>query len=187
MRTTMAICVILLLAGAAPASAQAARQTSWVILGGGASLAGGDDETSSGVGLAGHVGLAHQRGPFLVSFRAGMNGGGTTGEHVGGGGTLRDRFDEVALLAGYAVHRAEGSQVVLSTGIAAVSGERVGAIDLGRGNVPFDTRIGLPLQLDIWNPAAATSFGISLHANFNAEEVFGALTVTYLIGLASGR
>jgi hypothetical protein len=105
-------------------------------------------------------------------------------------GRLRDSFNEVALLAGYAVHRSENSQVVFSAGIASVSGYRVArspAPDLNTINVPFRTQVGVPLQVMVSAPRGGSGFGLTAHANLNPEEVFGALTVTYLIGLGGGR
>lgn len=169
------------LIAAAPVHAQNNNVHTRVVLGGGVSFAGDGPATNGGAGLAGHIGLRHQRRNYVFGARAGMNGGGTYQTTLAGG--LRDRFDEIAALVGYAVHRSETAQVVLSTGLAAVSGERV---EVGPGggasNAPFDTRIGLPLQVALSSPAGRSGLGLVVHANLNAEEAFGAITATYLIG-----
>lgn len=153
-----------------------------VVLGAGVSFAGAGPASRSGPGLAGHVGLRHQRGHYVFSARAGMNGGGSSPIRVPGGG-LRDRFDELAILGGYAVHRGEDSQVVLSAGLAAVSGERVETDSEGSAaTVPFNAQIGLPVQLALSAPGASSGLGLVVHLNLNPEEVFGAVTATYLIG-----
>ncbi|HSK18914.1 MAG TPA: hypothetical protein VK912_07225 [Longimicrobiales bacterium] len=154
-----------------------------VVLGAGASWAGGGVETSAGMGLAGHVGMRHQRGAYSVSLRAGMNGGGGS-RFRAPGGNLHDRFDELALLVGRDFYRTEVAQVTLSAGLAAVDGERV-ISEAGGGarNVGFGTKIGFPLQVAVSAPGPKSGFGLTVHVNLNAEEVFGAVTATYLIGL----
>lgn len=173
---------------ARPVQAQGERIHTHLVVAGGVGFAGGDSVTGAGHGLAGHVGLKHQRERLVFSIRAGTNYGGTAPNNILGG--LRDRFDEVALLAGYAVHKSENSQVVLSAGVASVSGERVGtgaAPAFGTTNVPFKARVGVPLQMTISAPGGGSGFGLTAHANLNPEEVFGAVTVTYLIGFGNRR
>ena len=181
-------CVLAALLQARPAQAQGERAHTQVVLGGGVSFAGGSPPTSAGAGLAGHAGLRHQREDLVFSVWAAMHHGGSAPATVPGG--LRDSFDELALMAGYAVHRSGNSQVVLSAGIASVSGERVGtgpAPFFGQANVPFKTRIGFPLQMTLSAPGGGSGFGLTAHANLNPEEVFGAVMVTYLIGLGRPR
>lgn len=159
-----------------------------VVIGGGVSLAGGDSVTRAGPGLAGHVGLIHQRERLVLSVQAGTNYGGSASTNLAGG--LRDRFDEIALLVGRAIHRSQSSQVVLAAGVASVSGERVGtgpAPFFGRTNVPFRSRIGVPLQIAFSPPGGGSGLGMTAHVNVNQEEVFGAVSVRYLIGLNRGR
>jgi hypothetical protein len=179
MRRIILLACLLLLTSGAPAWAQGGTDTR-MVLGAGFGFAGGDGPTKAGAGVTAHAGLSHQRGPLVFALRAGSMAGGSTGQRIPGGGTLHDRFDELGLLAGYEIFRQPGSHAVLSAGIAAVAGERV-ALD-GRGNRPFATRPGIPLQLDISNPDAARSVGLGVHVNLNAEEVFGTMTVRYLIG-----
>jgi hypothetical protein len=183
---------LLLLSATAAAHAQPAlaqpnpteeeRPPPRIVLGAGFGFAGGDGPTRAGRGLTGHAGLAQQRGPIVFALRFGMTAGGNTGKRVSGGGTLHDRFDEAAVLAGYEIHREPGSQVVLSTGIAVVSGERV-APD-GRANRSFPTRIGVPIHLDLGKPGGGRSLGLGVHVNVNAEQLFGTVTIRYLIGRA---
>lgn len=173
---------------APPIQAQGDRVHTHLVVAGGVSFAGGDSATDAGPGLAGHVGLKHQRERLVFFLRAGTNYGGTAPVDIPGG--LRDRFDEVALLAGYAVHRSATSQVALAAGIASVSGERVGtgpAPAFGTTNVAFRARVGVPLQMTISGPGGGSGFGLTAHANLNPEEAFGAVTVTYLIGLGNRR
>lgn len=156
------------------------------VLGAGVSMAGGGPATNAGAGISGHAGLRHQRGSYVLSARVGMNVGGSAHTTLRGG--LRDRFDEIAVLVGYAVHGGESSQIVLSTGLAAVSGERVaGEEGDSAGNEAFGTRIGLPLQLALSTPGPGSGFGLVVHANVNGEEVFGAVTATFLIGFDRER
>jgi hypothetical protein len=125
----------------------------------------------------------------VFAARAGVNGGGTAdGTAFDTQFVVRDRFDEVALLVGYAGHRSERSQIVLSAGLAAVSGERVVSGD-GDGTriEAFDTRIGFPLQLALAAPGPGSGLGLVVHANLNPEEVFGAVTAMYLIGFDRKR
>ena len=182
-------CVLAAPVVAGPVQAQGERVHTQGAVGGGLSFAGGSPPTSAGAGLAGHAGLRHQRENLVFSVRAGTNYGGTAPTDLAGG--LRDRFDEVALMVGYALlHREGGSQVVLSAGVASVSGERVGtgpAPFFGTGNVPFKTRVGIPLQMSFSAPGGGSGFGLTAHANLNPEEVFGAVTATYLIGLGRPR
>ena len=164
-----------------PLSGQDIAPHTRVVVGAGVSFAGAGPASRAGPGLAGHVGLRHQRGGYVFSARAGMIGGGSSPIRIPGG--LRDRFDELAIMAGYAVHEGEGSQVVISAGLAAVSGERVETgSDGGAATVPFATRIGLPFQLALSAPGATSGLGLAVHLNVNPEEVFGAVTATYLIG-----
>lgn len=178
---------------ASPVQAQDERAHTRVVVGGGVSFAGGDSVTIGGHGFAGHVGLQHQRENLVFSIRVGTNYGGVARTLRGGGllaGRLRDRFDEIALMAGYAVYKSDNSQVVLSAGLASVSGERVGtgpAPSFGTTNVPFAARVGVPLQLAISAPGGGSDFGLTVHANLNPEEAFGAFTVTYLIGRSERR
>lgn len=175
------------LAVARPVQAQHERIHTHLVVAGGLSFAGGDSATTADAGLAGHVGLQHQRARLAFLARAGTNYGGTSPITVPGG-RLRDRFDELALLAGYAVYRSENSQVLLMAGIAAVSGERVGTGPYrGPANVSFTSRAGVPLQMTISAPGGGSGFGLTAHADLNREEVFGAVTVTYLIGLGRPR
>lgn len=76
------------------------------------------------------------------------------------------------------------AQVVLSAGLAAVEGERV-VREAGGGarTAGFGTELGLPLEVAVSAPGPKTGFGVTLHVNLSAEEVFGALTATYLIAL----
>ncbi len=186
-------CVLAALVVARPVQAQDERVHTRLVVGGGVSFAGGDSVTIGGHGLAGHVGLKHQRESLVFSIRVGTNYGGIARtSHAGGllAGRLRDRFDEVALMAGYAVYKSENSQVVLSAGVASVSGERVGtgpAPHFSTTNVPFKARVGVPLQMTISAPGGGSGFGLTAHANLNPEEVFGAVTVTYLIRLGHRR
>jgi hypothetical protein len=182
------LCVLVGLAVARPVQAQGERIHTQFVVGGGLSFAGGDSVTDAGEGLAGHLGVRHQRERVLLSVRLGTNYGGTAPVNVPGG--LRDRFDEVALMAGYAVYHSEKSLVVLSAGIASVSGERVGtgpAPHFGTSNVPFEARVGVPLQMTMSAPGGGSGFGLTAHVNLNREEVFGAFTVTYQIGLGRPR
>lgn len=174
------------LAVARPVQAQHERIHTHLLVAGGLSFAGGDSATTADAGLAGLVGLQHQRARLAFLARAGTNYGGSAPVNIPGG--LRDRFDELALLAGYAVHRSEKSQVLLMAGIATVSGERVGTGPYrGPANVPFKSRAGVPLQMTISAPGGGSGFGLTAHADLNREQVFGAVTVTYLIGLDRPR
>lgn len=180
--------VVAALVLAAPVQAQSESVHTELVVGGGISFAGGSPTTSAGPGLAGHTGLRHQRENLVFSVRAGTNYGGTAPTTIPGG--LRDRFDEAALMAGYAVHRSENAQVVLSAGVASVSGERVGTgpePHFGTTNVAFKTQVGVPLQMALSGAGGGSGFGLTAHVNLNPEEVFGAVTVTYLIGLGRHR
>jgi hypothetical protein len=180
MARILLIACVLAAAGATTAKAQDAGPQTRMILGAGLGIAGGDAETRPVPGIAGHAGLAHQRGPLVFSFRLASTRGASTMRPVPGGGTLHDRYDELGVLAGYAIRRRPGSQAVLAAGVAAVAGERV--TEGGFANRRFSTRVGIPIQLDISNPYGARSLGFALHANFNAEEPFGTMTVLYIIG-----
>jgi hypothetical protein len=177
------LCFLGALAVAKPIQAQTEHSHTRLVLGGGFSFAGGDPVTRGGPGLAGHLGLQHQRGSLLFSLRVGTNYGGIAPLRVPFG-ALPDRFDEFALTAGHAVHRSENSQVVLLAGVASVSGERVGTGPFGLTNVPFKTTIGVPIQMTVSAPRDS-GFGLAAHINLSPEQVFGTVTVIYLI--ASGR
>lgn len=112
-RIAAAISTLGTLAGPTNAHAQSDPVHTRVVIGAGASWAGSGAETSAGMGLAGHVGMRHQRGAYSLSLRAGMNGGGGS-RFRAPGGNLHDRFDELALLVGRDFYRTEASQVVLS-------------------------------------------------------------------------
>ena len=181
-------CVLVALAVVRPVQAQGDRIHTRLVVGAGVSGAGGDSATSAGAGFAGHLGVKHQRDRLVLSIRAGTNYGGTAPVNVPGG--LRDRFDEVALMAGYAVHRSGDSQVVLSAGMAAVSGERVGtgpAPHFATTNVPFESTIGVPVEVLVSAPTGRSGFGLAAHVNINPEELYGTVTVTYLIGFGRRR
>lgn len=182
------IYVLAALVVAGPAQAQSENVHTQAVVGGGVSFAGGDSVTRAGPGLAGHVGLIHQRESFVLSVQVGTNYGGSAATYLAGG--LRDRFDEIALMAGYAVQRSQSSQVVLAVGVASVSGERVGTgpgPHFGTTNVPFRARVGVPLQIAVSAPGGGSGWGMTAHGNLNQEEVFGAVTVRYLIGLDRPR
>jgi hypothetical protein len=171
-----------------PTEPRAERVHTQLIVGGGLSFAGGDSVSSAGAGLAGHLGLRHQRENLVFSIRVGTNYGGSADVNIPGG--LRDRFDEIALMAGYAVHISKSSQIVLSSGVASLWGERVGtgpAPHFATTNVPFQTTVGVPVQMTVSAPDGTSGLGLTVHANLNPEEVYGALTVTYLIALGRLR
>ena len=182
-RAAAAISMLSAFLGTADVYAQDDPVHTRVVIGAGVSFAGAGPETNAGIGLGGHVGMRHQRGDYVFSLRAGMNGGGVAPISVPSG-SLRDRFDELALLVGRAFYRTDASQVVLSAGLAAVEGERV-IREAGGGarTVGFGTEVGFPLQLALSAPGPTTGFGLAVHVNLNAEEIFGAVTATYLIGL----
>lgn len=186
-RTLATLCALAVVGVATPVQAQdPPRGQTEVVVEGGLSLAGDDSVSRSGPGLAGHVGARHHRGRLVFSLRMGMNQGGSAYTTLPGG--LRDRFDEIALMVGYALHRTQHSQAVLSTGVASVSGERVGtgpAPYFGTTNVPFRATVGVPVQLALSVPAGRSGLGMAVHANINPEEVFGAVTVQYLFGMGT--
>lgn len=175
------VCVLAALGVAGPVQAQDESVHTELVVGGGVSFASGSADTGTGMGLAGHAGLRHQRQSLVFSVRAGTNYSGpaptpSLAHHPW------DRFDEIALMAGYAV-RSGDLQAVLSTGVAAVSGERAWtapAPDSGTTNARFKTRVGIPLQL-AFSALGGSRLGLTAHANLNPEKVFWAVTATYVI------
>jgi hypothetical protein len=173
----LVLCVLAALAMARPGHAQDEPPHTRLVLGLGINIAGGDSLTRAGPGPAGQLGLIHQRDKLAFAIRLTSNSSGSEALSVPVG--TGDHFDEFALMAGYSVYRSEKSQMVLTSGVAYISGER--------SNVEFETTIGVPIQLLISAPGGRSGFGLSLNANLNREEVFGGFTVTYLLGLDPAR
>lgn len=181
----MASLGIVAVLAATPLQAQRGSASTDLIFGAGLSLAGGDTVTSGGLGLAGHIGLRYRTHGLVLSVRAGTNFGGSDPTvRIAGG--LRDRFDELAATVGYVVHDQDDSRIILSTGLASVSGERVGTgpePGFGKANVPFTATLGVPVQIDMTKLGGNPNLGLTVQGNVNSEEVFGAVTATYAIGL----
>jgi hypothetical protein len=109
-------------------------------------------------------------------------------------GPSRDEYRNTAVLAGWAVPAGSRLEVIVSTGVSRVEGERIVGSERRPGTFggtytaaveeSVSPRIGIPIEMTL-QPRSNRRLGLGLTAsvNLNSEEVYGALVAQVQVRL----
>jgi len=167
--------------------AQENRSNYWFEGGVGITIAGAGPETDSGGGIAARLAAHYQIQRVVISMPLMATIGGESDFSP----YLRDSFNSISLLGGYAVDKSKDMDVVFSGGISRIWGSRVVRVRDeecfvfcfdGKGE-SFDLVWGVPLELGFYTKGGRMiGVAFTIHANINPEEFFGGLTLNLMLG-----
>lgn len=155
--------------------------------------AGAGPETEAGGALAGRLAACVLTNHVLLIARTTLTSSGPspyrTFELIGSG-TLRDVFQEAALLAGYTLPLDAHREATGAAGLALVWGSRAASnrcsgICFATGErVPFALQPGIPVEIGVSVRLRETlRLGLLGYGNANREEVFGGPVLSGSVGL----
>lgn len=170
--------------GAAPA---APPVEAWLEAGLGTGRAGAGPNTEAGGYLSARMAATVRRGRPFATARMTLTSGGLSPYNGGffSFGGLRDGFEEVAVLVGYALPVAGPLEVSAAAGVARVAGSRavpngctITCFSTGTSD-PFSARVGVPVEVQLAvRLHDRARFGVTGYADFNGEEHFGGVVGT---------
>lgn len=170
--------------------AQDSNNRFWLDLGLGFATAGGGEETRPGGGASLRVAGHFQFEKAVISVPLTINGGGKSNYDAFLGGKMRDQFNDVGLLVGYAFSHDSNMQLVISSGISRVGGSKV-VRDTeecwffcnGGKSEDFEPLVGIPIEVGLYSLGrSAFGLGLTMHININRQENFAGFSLNVMIG-----